>query len=88
MRDDYRPFRDRCAIAGIGRTEFSKDSGRSELTLACDRIYALDERLRPLTSGTYRVVLGVGQAGGEWFAPAAGTEGNAGDELAFDLQVH
>lgn len=52
------------------------------------RIYALDERLRPLTSGTYRVVLGVGQAGGEWFAPAAGTEGNAGDELAFDLQVH
>ncbi|SEF67652.1 Acetyl-CoA acetyltransferase [Thermomonospora echinospora] len=26
--------RDRCAIAGIGATEFSKDSGRSELTLA------------------------------------------------------
>ncbi len=36
MRDDYAPFRDRCAIAGIGRTEFSKDSGRSELTLACE----------------------------------------------------
>lgn len=36
MRDDCAPFRDRCAIAGIGRTEFSKDSGRSELTLACE----------------------------------------------------
>ncbi|MGE3598721.1 MAG: lipid-transfer protein [Dehalococcoidia bacterium] len=40
MRDDYRPFRDRCAIAGIGRTEFSKDSGRSELTLACEAAHA------------------------------------------------
>jgi acetyl-CoA acetyltransferase len=29
-------FRDRTSIAGIGRTEFSKDSGRSELTLACE----------------------------------------------------
>jgi len=34
MTDAYRSFRDRCAVAGIGRTEFSKDSGRSELTLA------------------------------------------------------
>ena len=33
---DYAPFRDRCAIVGVGRTEFSKDSGRSELTLACE----------------------------------------------------
>jgi acetyl-CoA acetyltransferase len=33
---DYAPMRGRCAIAGIGRTEFSKDSGRSELTLACE----------------------------------------------------
>ncbi|PXY36206.1 thiolase C-terminal domain-containing protein [Prauserella flavalba] len=28
--------RDRCAITGIGATEFSKDSGRSELTLATE----------------------------------------------------
>src|ERR1700760_3361386 len=34
MTDAYRPFRDRCAVVGIGRTDFSKDSGRSELTLA------------------------------------------------------
>ena len=27
-----------CAIAGIGQTEFSRDSGRSELRLACDAI--------------------------------------------------
>ena len=33
---DYSPYRDRCAIVGIGRTEFSKNSGRSELTLACE----------------------------------------------------
>ncbi|MBL3667949.1 lipid-transfer protein [Streptomyces sp. M2CJ-2] len=31
---DSASHRDRCAIAGIGATEFSKDSGRSELTLA------------------------------------------------------
>lgn len=36
MSDDFAPFRDRAAIAGIGRTEFSRDSGRSELTLACE----------------------------------------------------
>jgi acetyl-CoA acetyltransferase len=29
-----------CAIAGIGQTEFSTDSGRSELRLACDAILA------------------------------------------------
>lgn len=31
---DTASHRDRCAIVGIGATEFSKDSGRSELTLA------------------------------------------------------
>jgi len=34
--DSYAPFRDRCAIAGIGLTEFSRDSGRSELALATE----------------------------------------------------
>ncbi len=29
-----------CAIAGIGQTEFSKDSGRSELQLACEAVSA------------------------------------------------
>lgn len=32
----YAPYRDRCAIVGIGQTEFSRDSGRSELTLASE----------------------------------------------------
>ncbi len=36
MSDRYAAFRDRAAIAGIGRTEFSRDSGRSELALACE----------------------------------------------------
>jgi len=36
MTDDWKTYRDRCAIAGIGATEFSKDSGRSELTLASE----------------------------------------------------
>lgn len=49
------------------------------------RVYALDEQLRPLTSGTYRVVLGVGQAGDGWFEPAVGPDGG---ELAFELQVN
>jgi 17-hydroxy-3-oxo-4-pregnene-20-carboxyl-CoA lyase len=31
-----RSLRDRAAIAGIGQTEFSKESGRSELQLACE----------------------------------------------------
>lgn len=34
--DPWVPFRDRCAIAGIGSTEFSRSSGRSELTLATE----------------------------------------------------
>jgi acetyl-CoA acetyltransferase len=34
------PLRDRAAIAGIGATEFSKDSGRSELRLACEAVTA------------------------------------------------
>ncbi|HSR23801.1 MAG TPA: lipid-transfer protein [Candidatus Eisenbacteria bacterium] len=32
------PLRDRAAIAGIGATEFSKDSGRTELRLACEAV--------------------------------------------------
>ena len=31
-----RTLRNRAAIAGIGQTEFSKASGRSELQLACE----------------------------------------------------
>jgi acetyl-CoA acetyltransferase len=34
------PLRDRAAIAGIGQTEFSKDSGRTELQLACEAVKA------------------------------------------------
>ncbi|MGE3619821.1 MAG: lipid-transfer protein [Acidimicrobiia bacterium] len=34
MTDPELTHRDRCAIAGIGVTDYSKDSGRSELTLA------------------------------------------------------
>lgn len=35
MTDEYAyTHRDRCAIAGIGATDFSRDSGRSDLTLA------------------------------------------------------
>lgn len=33
-------FAGRAAIAGIGQTEFSKDSGRSELRLACEAVMA------------------------------------------------
>ena len=29
-----------CAIVGIGQTEFSKESGRSELQLACEAVSA------------------------------------------------
>ncbi|WP_395103829.1 thiolase C-terminal domain-containing protein [Actinomadura sp. SCN-SB] len=36
MRDEGFSHRDRCAIVGIGATEFSKDSGRSELSLATE----------------------------------------------------
>lgn len=35
---DPREIRDKCAIAGIGLTDLSKDSGRSELMLACQAI--------------------------------------------------
>lgn len=34
------PFAGRAAIAGVGQTEFSKDSGRSELRLACEAVLA------------------------------------------------
>ncbi|MFM8484066.1 MAG: lipid-transfer protein, partial [Actinomycetota bacterium] len=39
----------RAAIAGIGATEFSKDSGRSEMSLACEAVSAAiaDAGLRP-----------------------------------------
>ena len=33
----------RAAIVGIGATEFSKDSGRSELSLACESVAAAIE---------------------------------------------
>jgi len=44
-----RSLRGRAAIAGIGQTEFSKESGRSELQLACEAVKsALDDAgLRP-----------------------------------------
>lgn len=49
MTTDASAIRDRAAIAGIGATEFSKDSGRSELSLAVECIAsALDDcGLRP-----------------------------------------
>ena len=44
--------RDRCAIAGIGATEFSRHSGRSDLSLAIEASLAAiaDTGLRPATS--------------------------------------
>jgi acetyl-CoA acetyltransferase len=35
-----RPLAGRAAIAGIGQTEFSKESGRTELQLACEAVMA------------------------------------------------
>jgi acetyl-CoA acetyltransferase len=35
-----RTLKDRAAIAGIGQTEFSKESGRTELQLACEAVKA------------------------------------------------
>ncbi len=44
MSDVEVSHRDRCSIAGIGATEFSKDSGRSELTMAVQAtLAALDD---------------------------------------------
>jgi acetyl-CoA acetyltransferase len=42
-------LRDKAAIVGIGQTEFSKNSGRSELQLACEAVKAAldDAGLRP-----------------------------------------
>lgn len=47
--EPWAPFRDRCAVAGIGRTEFSKNSGRSELALALEaaRAAIADAGLKP-----------------------------------------
>jgi acetyl-CoA acetyltransferase len=44
-----RSLRNRAAIAGIGQTEFSKASGRSELQLACESVKAAldDAGLQP-----------------------------------------
>jgi len=44
-----RSLRNRAAIAGIGQTEFSKASGRSELQLACESVKAAldDAGVRP-----------------------------------------
>ena len=49
MTSEYAPYRDRCAISGIGRTELSKNSGRSELTLAGEaaRAAIADAGLKP-----------------------------------------
>jgi acetyl-CoA acetyltransferase len=42
--DDGHLLRDRCAIVGIGTTDFSRDSGRSDLTLALQAtLAALDD---------------------------------------------
>ena len=43
------PLKDRAAIVGIGQTEFSKSSGRSELQLACEAVRAAldDAHLSP-----------------------------------------
>ena len=35
--EDYK-IKDNVAIVGMGATEFSKDSGRSELQMACEAI--------------------------------------------------
>jgi acetyl-CoA acetyltransferase len=46
-------LRNRAAIAGIGQTEFSKNSGRSELQLACEAVKAAldDAGLTPADTG-------------------------------------
>ena len=38
-----RSLKDQASIVGIGHTEYSKDSGRSELQLACEAISAAVE---------------------------------------------
>ena len=40
-------LKDEAAIVGIGQTEFSKNSGRSELQLACEAVKAAIERRGP-----------------------------------------
>ena len=40
MSGTAHAFAGTTAIAGIGATEFSKDSGRSELSLACEAVSA------------------------------------------------
>lgn len=38
MNDGLNALRDKSAIVGIGQTEYSKESGRTELSLACEAI--------------------------------------------------
>ena len=55
MRDDETfHHRDRCAISGIGWTDFSRSSGRSELTLATAGLAGRDRRRRPDAAGHRR----------------------------------
>lgn len=35
---DSRELKDKCAIVGIGETDFTRNSGRSELTLSCEAV--------------------------------------------------
>ena len=52
--DETFQHRDRCAISGIGWTDFSRDSGRSELTLATQAVAGRDHRRRPDAAGHRR----------------------------------
>ena len=47
--DDMENLKDKAAIVGIGHTEYSKDSGRSEMSLAVESIGAAirDAGLKP-----------------------------------------
>ena len=54
MADGEFHHRDRCAIVGIGATDFSRDSGRSDLTLATAGVAGRDRRRRPDAAGHRR----------------------------------
>ena len=47
----------KAAIAGIGATDFSKDSGRSELRLAAEAVLAADDTLDALKTQIFRELL-------------------------------
>lgn len=40
IADDYAPYRDRCAVVGVGATAMSRNSGRSALSLATEAALA------------------------------------------------